>query len=390
LERNLEYHLLGNHILKNAKALVFGGAFFAGAQAERLLRKGVHLMVDETREQFLPDGGHFERSPMYHCIALEDLLDVISLASACPDLINAEAMRTLVDAAGRALQFLDDLRCGDGEIPLFNDAAFGITAPAAALLAHGRAVLGLRAGQEDTRQGLRICKPDTGYFGYRKGEDSFIIDCGPVGPDYQPGHAHCDTLSYELCLDGRRVVVDSGVHDYENGALRHRLRGTAAHNTVSVDGAEQSEIWGAFRVARRARPLYADLGPWQGSRLEFRGAHDGYRRLPGRVTHERFVTMDAGGAWEITDNLSGSGQHRVESYINFHPRCSVKPLGPKEFRLDYDGAPVARLAVKNECRIQLVSGLYCPEFGLKQETATMMLCSNGSLPIRLGYAIERA
>ncbi len=87
--------------------------------------------------------------------------------------------------------------------------------------------------------------------------DMMVIDCGAIGPDYQPGHAHCDTLSYELAIDGRRVIVDSGVHDYEPTQHRAYARSTPAHNTVVIDGQEQSEMWGVFRVARRARPLPA-------------------------------------------------------------------------------------------------------------------------------------
>ncbi|MBK6451783.1 MAG: heparinase II/III-family protein [Proteobacteria bacterium] len=112
------------------------------------------------------------------------------------------------------------------------------------------------------------------------------LDCGPIGPDYQPGHAHCDTLSFELCVDGQRVVVDSGVHDYDVGPQRAYDRSTGAHNTVMVDGVEQSEIWG-FRVARRARPLFAELSEWSNGELRFQGSHDGYHRIRGRVRHER-------------------------------------------------------------------------------------------------------
>jgi hypothetical protein len=65
-----------------------------------------------------------------------------------------------------------------------------------------------------------------------------IIDCDAVSPSYQPGHTHCDMLSYELALDGRPVFVDTGVYDYEPSAERAWSRSTRAHNTVGVDGAE--------------------------------------------------------------------------------------------------------------------------------------------------------
>jgi uncharacterized heparinase superfamily protein len=116
-----------------------------------------------------------------------------------------------------------------------------------------------------------------------------------VGPDYQPGHTHCDTLSYELCVAGQRVVVDAGTHSYGLDEWRDLARRTSSHNTVQLDGCEQSEIWGAFRVGRRARPLRATLSAWQDGRLLFSGSHDGYRHLPGHPRHERRIVMVATG-----------------------------------------------------------------------------------------------
>src|SRR5437016_2886487 len=78
LERNIEHHILGNHYLKNGKALLFAGAFFVGTDAARWSRKGSKILIEEAHEQILPDGGHFERSPMYHAIAVEDYLDALN------------------------------------------------------------------------------------------------------------------------------------------------------------------------------------------------------------------------------------------------------------------------------------------------------------------------
>ena len=81
LERNLEKHLLANHYFKNGKALLFAGLFFAGADADRWLRKGARIVGGEIGEQILPDGGHFERSPMYHAMILEDCLDLLNICA---------------------------------------------------------------------------------------------------------------------------------------------------------------------------------------------------------------------------------------------------------------------------------------------------------------------
>jgi len=82
LSQRLEYHLLGNHLFANAKALVFAGLFFKGGEAERWLERGMTILARETPEQILADGGQFERSPMYHALALEDLLDLLNIIGA--------------------------------------------------------------------------------------------------------------------------------------------------------------------------------------------------------------------------------------------------------------------------------------------------------------------
>jgi uncharacterized heparinase superfamily protein len=87
LRRRLEWHLLSNHLFANAKALMFGGAFFDGPEAGDWREGGLRILAREVPEQVLPDGGHFERSPMYHAILLEDMLDLLNLSRAFPGLL---------------------------------------------------------------------------------------------------------------------------------------------------------------------------------------------------------------------------------------------------------------------------------------------------------------
>jgi uncharacterized heparinase superfamily protein len=388
LEANLEFHLQANHLLKNAKALVFSGVYFSGDIAHRHLGAGMRLMLEETAEQILADGGHFERSPMYHCIALEDVLDVINLLNANAGLVISEDLDALCRTASRGLRFLEEILAADGEIPLFNDAAFGISPEPSELLAYGRRIVDGSPNDKSTGPS-RICLPDTGYYGYRYNGDSLLIDCGPMGPDYQPGHGHCDALSYELCINGRRVIVDSGVHDYEKSELREYVRSTAAHNTVRIDGMEQSEIWGAFRVARRARPIVAELDEWQEGCLEFRGAHDGYCRLPGRPVHERQVRINSSGCWIISDTVTGIGNHLVESFIHMHPDFDMCPENDHSFLIKDGRSSVARVRVESDCETSVITGTYCPEFGKRYENPVLILSSQGQLPLSLSYSVEK-
>jgi uncharacterized heparinase superfamily protein len=147
-----------------------------------------------------------------------------------------------------------------------------------------------------------------------------LVDVAPVGPDYLPGHAHADTLSFELSLFAHRVLVNSGTSRYGVSDERLRQRGTAAHNTVMLDGEDSSEVWSSFRVGHRARPVDVRVG--SGSTAELEAAHDGYRRLPGAPGHRRRWTLDDG-ALTITDVIDGSFR-RAESRLHLHPAIAVE------------------------------------------------------------------
>jgi uncharacterized heparinase superfamily protein len=388
LEKNIEYHILANHYLKNGKALFFAGVFFEGQDAERWRGKGLRILSEEADEQFLGDGGHYERSPMYHSICLEDYLDVLNLMTLNAALVGPEVIKRLTEKATRALDFLNDVSLPDGEIPLFNDSAFGIAPAPVRLFEYARRVTGYERSSPPTSLTV-IEKKESGYFGIRNGEDMLIVDCGPVGPDYQPGHAHCDTLSYELALDGRRVIVDSGVYDYEAGVHRQYARSTRGHNTISVDGEEQSEIWGVFRVARRAYPIAATIARLSGDRVRFEGAHDGFRRLSGQVMHKRAIEYDGRGTWTVRDEVTGMGKHDVESSIHLHPDYSTKQVNDCLEILRKDGKAIVRLELAGNALIRVEPGRYFPEFGIEHTNEVIVLSCSGTLPLEFGYRISK-
>lgn len=318
LRGRLEHHLLGNHLWANAKALVFAGALFDGEEATRWRDAGLRLLRRELREQVLPDGGHFERSPMYHAILTEDVLDLLQLAQRFPALFAQADVQAWREAALRMLRWLRVMTHPDGGIALFNDAALGI-APTLAVLHAYAGQLGVVADAAPLAV-LESLQP-SGYVRMAAGDALLLADVAPIGPDYLPGHAHADTLSFELSLRDQRILVNGGTSTYQNDAERLRQRGTAAHNTVVVDGQDSSDVWSAFRVARRARVHDLDYAS-EGETLRLSAWHDGYHRLPGKVTHRRAWQLRADGL-RVTDMLDGGFESAEARYL-FAPGATLR------------------------------------------------------------------
>ena len=322
LSKQIEYHILANHLLANAKALIFAGAYFQGERPERWLRRGLFILDHELKEQFLSDGGHFELSPMYHALLLWDLCDLVQLAqrTQLESLKNREA--TWKEQIIKGLTWLDAMTHPDGDISFFNDASFGM-APKQSDLQSYAAQLGIQykslCHDSTTKASLNVhWLKESGYVVVRaEDKHQLICDVAKIGPNYQPGHAHADTLSFELSLYGQRVIVNSGISEYGTGPLRQAQRGTKAHSTVCIDQANSSEVWAGFRVARRAVPQHVAIQSMDQNEIIIIGAHDGYRRLSGKNVHRR--------TWQFSDRKlriydeveGGFGQAEARFYL--HP-----------------------------------------------------------------------
>lgn len=312
LRGRVEHHLLANHLFVNAKALSFAGLACSGPEADQWLRQGLRLLERQIPVQMLADGGHFELSPMYHALILEDMLDLVNAASAWPGRVDE---RTITDWSRTASAMLGWLRCmvhPDGGIPFFNDAAFGIAPEPAALAAYARR-LGIDAGR--ATEARLVDLPSSGYVRAQAGPAVLLCDTAPIGPDEQPGHAHADTLSFELSLGAQRVIVNGGTSTYAVGAQRSLERSTRSHSTLEYAGQDSSEVWGGFRVARRARILDRRSVVAADGSIEVHASHDGYTRLRGGAVHAR--------RWLLRD-----GSLVIEDSFPFQPACVRLLLHP--------------------------------------------------------------
>lgn len=355
LTKRMEHHLQGNHLFSNAKALLFAGCFFAGRDAEKWLATGLALLHRELCVQILADGGHFELSPMYHALILEDALDCLNIAQTFG--LASDFAGELARVIPSMQNWLAALSHPDGEIAFFNDAAFGV-APSPASLDSYAARLGFEATAfPDATTHLT----ESGYCRLARGPFTAILDLAPVGPDHLPGHAHADTLSFELSVGTQRVIVNSGTAEYGIGRERQRQRGTATHNTLCVEGLNSSEVWAGFRVARRAKVLDAFVSEEQGTVI-VRASHDGYSRLPGRPVHTRHWQLDDQ-CLTVSDELSGP-RRKAEARFHLHPALDARLRGG-ELSVSLRG----NLLLSGTVTIgtpRLEPSTWHPEFGLSQ------------------------
>ncbi len=383
LGRRLEWRLLGNHLLANAKALFFAGCYFAGDEARAWRTSAEYILgleLPDTPEvgQVLPDGGHVETSPLYHCLALEDVLDLVNIARVC----GRTPLRHWPEVARDMLRWLGCLLHPDGDPALFGDTAFGVAPTPAELFAYARR---LRIALPPPPPPGFVHLPDTGYVRAEEGPATAFLDIGPIGPDWLPAHGHADTGGFELSLFGRRAVVDSGVSCYGTGAERLRQRGTAAHNTLVVDGEDSSEVWHGFRVARRSRILHASCEPAENT---VRVKHDGYARLPGRPVHARAWTLTARDLL-IVDKVEGSCRHRLELPFHIHPDLRVEQAQRHYVELrDEDRRLLAVLSFDPAVEVRVEETTYHPEFGLRLPTRKVVARCEAELPTTLTTRIR--
>lgn len=390
LEHNLELHILANHYFENIKALLFAALFFQDANSTRWLNFFQKELIAQLAEQTLSDGGHYERSPQYHCILLEDYLDIYGLLLANKEIVKVDTLTTLEKTITGGLRFLAAIATPDDDIPLFNDSASGSASRPSAIFAKAEQ-LGFIIETPGT---ALIDFPESGLFGWKSGGDYFLIDCGDIGPAYQPGHTHCDFLSFVLMIDGQWLVVDSGVCEYEPGEMRSYVRSTAAHNTAIVDDNEQSEIWSEFRVGRRAQRIDAALHR-DGNKIIFEGAYRGFPTLDANIIHRRYAVLtltEAGNIiqLDINDSISGGDNvaHRIETLLHLHPAltCSISNENELLIEIRRDTKYVA--SVTGLSLASSRESWHCPQFGLAQTNQTLQTTVKAQLPATLSYRIK--
>lgn len=338
LQKKLELHLLGNHYLENLKAVMLGALYFKepGIYAEYKSR-----LQEELKEQILPDGVHYERSIMYHKIVLEDVMRAAKGVKDADQLFYQE-LSSLLQPMTDAMYSLEE---GMGHTPLFNDSGDNVARSMLSLLAALREEFSIAPVNKNTFS-------DAGYYCLRHHGLKILMNAGEIAPDYMPGHGHCDGLSFELSVDQHPVFVNSGTGQYQ-GSLRGYFRSTRAHNTVVIEGEEQSECWGEHRVAKRISQVSGDCGAdWIHGELVTATGRQQKRMI--LVDNQKMI---------VKDQVTGSAQ----AYLHLAPDYEYEEQDGQVLVKAVDGNVICRIIPELSDQIKIHRDgeicSYAPEFG---------------------------
>ena len=354
-----ENHLLGNHLFANAKAMIFSSIIFDCAESRKIQKKGIEILSNQIDEQYLKDGAHFELSPMYHSIAIEDLLDLLNIEQMISNKLPTDELRFKIF---KGIFWLNKMSYPNSDLANFNDTSNKI-APTFEKIFEYANRLNIIPVFNNINETLVHFK-ESGFFIIEDSKIKLIGDIGNIGPDYIPGHAHADTLSFELAISGIRVFVNSGTSTYSISKEREFQRSTKAHNTIEVDNINSSEVWSSFRVAKRAYTLNPEITINDNSMFMVSSEHDGYKRINNGPLHKRtwvYNTKDI----TIIDNLFGEYNYAVSRYY-IHPELRVEKYD-NQITISSQNKKLCLISCcleNDNISLNIRDSFYYPEFGI--------------------------
>jgi uncharacterized heparinase superfamily protein len=369
LRRNLETDVGGNHLIKNLKALAGLAVFFGD---DTLLARTVRRLRRQLAVQVLPDGGHYERAPAYHCQVLGDLIDIAGLLKAA----GHDEPASLPRAITAMRSWLGTVLTPRGDVPILNDG-FPV----------GQVLLA-RLTPAAAPDGPLHLLPETGLARATAGGWHLLADIGPPCPRELPAHAHADSLSCVVHVDTEPLLIDTGTSTYAPGAARDRERSTAAHNTLEVDCRDSTEVWGAFRAGRRARVLRMSASA-DADTVKVEAAHDGYRNLPGRPGHHRRWSLRAH-ELRVDDTVTGRGPHRVTVRWHLAPGTGVRLVPGGAVVTIGAGEISVTVAASSEATITVATAEVSTGFGATVSAPVLACSLHPMLPAAISTVWRRA
>jgi uncharacterized heparinase superfamily protein len=384
--------------------------------ASRWQRHGLDILQAQLPIHVHPDGVYFEQAAQYHRYTTDFYTHLVVLAEANGIPLASHVRPTLE----RLMEHLLHLSRPDGTIPLFGDDDGGRLAQldsrtpddVRALLATGavlfdRADFAFGARGDLAAMAWLLGEPGLQRFdairpkppaelarrfpdgGYHVSRDSWDAGAGWMAMDLGPhgvlncGHAHADSLSVEVAVAGRPMIVDAGTFSY-SGSERQAFRHGAAHNTVIVDGESSSVPAGPFQWSRVATTT---MDGWESTaRATFMaGSHDGFTSLPSPATHHREVLHLLGDYWVVRDVLESDGAHEVVVHFHLAPALQAAVRMDASSGNEVEISPVgatsrlARLVIfGGRGRPTVSGGWVSPQYGHREEAPVVTWTQRGT------------
>ena len=402
-----------NHLIGEMTGLYVGAVVWPWFRESRAWQSFARqLLIDEMARQVEEDGVGQERATEYQLFIIEFFL----LAGALGHAIGEPFPPAYWERLQQMVAVLAAMADRAGHLPMFGDGDGGqviwlpgtpearaesiiqLGCERAGLDAEGDRAPDLRAalllwGQRPEDIPLAPIKmplrrlhafPQGGYYVLSadrgtEHEWMVVVDAAPHGLAPLYAHGHADALSFWLSYGGCEFLVDPGTFCYyANETWRSYFQSTAAHNTVRIDGEEQSVALGRFLWGEVAQCQVERLDETEIS-VDFEATHDGYHRLSDPVTHRRQLSLSkTSGALVITDYLDCQRSHQVELFFHFGAACQVTPQGSGRFELvngdkqlclEVDAQLTPELFYGSE---QPMAGWISPHFGVKTPAFTLV------------------
>lgn len=364
LQSILEKDVLGNHYFENIKALIICSTFFKDIKT---VEKFKRELINQLKEQVLKDGMHFELSPMYHKIILEDLIKITYW------LKEHSIYNNLVDYIQKMIDVTYSMEDNFGKTPAFNDSADGISKDYKCLLEVSKKYFNINPNYKDSFK-------ESGFFIVEDKWKKLIFDAGDICPSYLPAHGHCDALSFELSIGGRPMIVNSGTYMYQNGEWRNHFRSTSAHNSVGISKKEQSQFWGSFRVAKRIKNIrskqfkHNNINFCGGAYITYSG--DEHKRYLGSIDENKLV---------VIDYVKSNSAKIYESYLHFIPGVEVTTKDNYvEIKKDDKTFKIRAIGCST---LKIEKGYYSEKFNVKSENQVLVLSKDDKKNC-FGYIID--